>query len=48
MPSDLVIKLIERVVAVETQVKNLMVWQKWQMGLLALILSVIIANKFGH
>lgn len=38
MPSDIVVKLIERVKALEVQMGILMSYQKWQIGLLTAIL----------
>lgn len=42
MPSELVIKLIERVAIVETKVKQLMSWQKLQTGLLVSIFLAVL------
>lgn len=40
MPSTIadVKKFFERIAILETKVENLMVWQKWQMGILAVLL----------
>ena len=37
-------KFWQRLVTLEVQVKNLMIWQKWQMGLLAAILLLAVKN----
>lgn len=48
MPSTVkdVKKFFERIAVLETQVSNLMTWQKWQMGILAVILAAVILRKF--
>lgn len=48
MPSTVkdVKKFFERIAILETQVANLMTWQKWQMGVLAVILAAIVLRKF--
>lgn len=38
------IKFFERLITLETQVKALMTFQKWQMGLLAAILLLAVKN----
>lgn len=38
MPSDIVARLIDRISKLEARVENLMTWQQWQMGVLAVIL----------
>lgn len=47
MPSDIVLKLIEKVSKLEERVQGLMVYQRWQVGLLtALILMAVKALVF--
>jgi hypothetical protein len=38
------IKFFERLAVLETKVKDLMIWQRWQMGLLAAILLLAVKN----
>ena len=38
------LRFFERLVILEIQVKALMTWQKWQMGLLAAILLLALKN----
>jgi len=42
MPTGIVIQLIERVAKVETKVESLLVYQKWQMGILGAVLTAVI------
>lgn len=42
MPSDIVIKLMEKVAKLEAQVDSLMSYQKWQVGLLTAILLMAV------
>ena len=42
MPSDIVVKLIERISKLEAKVENLMAYQKWQVGLLTAILLMAV------
>ena len=47
MPSDIVLKLIEKVSKLEARVESLMSYQRWQVGLLAaLILMAVKAVLF--
>lgn len=48
MPSTVkdVKRFFERIAILETQVASLMTWQKWQMGILAVILAAVILRKF--
>lgn len=46
MPPSVAREFFERLSIVEEQVKALMVWQKWQMGILAIILAAVILKKF--
>jgi hypothetical protein len=47
MPSTVkdVRKFFERIAILETQVKELMTWQKWQMGILAAILAAVVLRR---
>jgi len=45
MPSNIAKEFFERLAAVETKVESLIVWHKWQLGLLAAILATVIAKK---
>lgn len=45
MPNKNVEDLIVRLIRVEERVKGLLSYQKWQMGMLALILGSLIVNK---
>lgn len=38
MPSDMVVRLIDRIAKLEARVESLMNYQKWQVGLLTAIL----------
>lgn len=42
MPSEIVVKLIERISKLETRVENLMSYQRWQVGLLTAILLMAV------
>ncbi len=42
MPSDIVVKLLERISKLEAKVENLMAYQKWQVGLLTAILLMAV------
>ena len=42
MPSDIVIRLIERLSKLETKVESLMAYQRWQIGLLTAILLMAV------
>lgn len=44
MPSDIVVKLMDRIAKLEARVENLMSYQKWQMGALAAILAAVIGG----
>lgn len=39
-------RFFERLTALEVQVSSLMVWHKWQMTVLGLILAAVIASKW--
>ncbi len=45
MPRSIAKEFFERLATVEAQITNLMVWQKWQMGILAAILVAVIVRK---
>jgi hypothetical protein len=47
MPSDIVVKLIDRISKLEARVENLMSYQKWQMGLLTAILLIAVKSWMG-
>ncbi len=42
MPSDIVVKLIDRIAKLEARVESLMSYQKWQVGLLTAILLMAV------
>jgi len=42
MPSDIVLKLIDRLSKLEERVESLMLYQKWQVGLLTAILLMAV------
>lgn len=42
MPTNIVVKLLERVAALEARVEALMSYQKWQMALLSAIFMLAI------
>ena len=42
MPSDIVVKLIERIAKLEARMESLMSYQKWQVGLLTAILLMAV------
>lgn len=44
MPSDIVIKLIDRLSKLEAKVESLMNYQKWQVGLLTAIFLMAIKS----
>lgn len=48
MPSDIVIKLIDRIAKLEARVENLMSYQRWQVGLLTAILLIAVKAWFGN
>lgn len=47
MPSDIVVRLIDRISKLEARVENLMSYQKWQMGLLTAILLIAVKSWMG-
>lgn len=49
MPTRLkdVKEFFERISILETQVTNLMTWQRWQMGILAAILIAVMLKRFN-
>lgn len=48
MPSTVkqVKEFFERIATLEAQVANLMLYQRWQMGILAVILAAVVLRKF--
>lgn len=42
MPTNIVMQLIKDVAILQTQVKNLMKYQYWQMGLLSMIFVAVL------
>lgn len=46
MPNSIVTKLIEEVATLKAQVSDLLTWQKWQMGVLAVVIGGLILNLF--
>lgn len=45
MPSNIAKEFFERLSAVEAKVESLLIWQKWQLGLLAAVLGAIIVKR---
>lgn len=45
MPTSIAKEFFERLATLEAQVANLMVYQKWQMGILAAILIAVVIRK---
>jgi hypothetical protein len=42
MPNAIVIELMKEVAVLKSQVKDLMSLQKWQMGMLAMVLAAVV------
>ncbi len=42
MPTGIVIQLIERVAKLEAKAESLLIYQKWQMGILGAVLASIV------
>lgn len=47
MPSDIVVRLIDRIAKLEAKVESLMAYQKWQVGLLTAILLIAVKKWVG-
>jgi len=45
MPTSIAKEFFERLATLEAQVANLMVYQRWQMGILAAILIAVVIRK---
>ncbi len=48
MPSDIVVKLIDRISKLEARVESLMSYQRWQVGLLTAILLMAAKTWMTH